>query len=206
MTSILSTRGHDGPKPRTQPITQPNVPADQKYVVTAGDRLAKIATKLGVSLDTLLKANPRLAQNPNGIVPGDEIIRPKAQTETKKEAGWRSAPAKAFEPGPAGFTRDAANLPSMRLELQPGQTLLPMPGKEPEAVARAKADGASDEVIAAVRLGVALKNARSKPSSFGSGQSGVGSSSYDLKCKWLGLPDSVRQKAMFYTGADPVRF
>lgn len=62
------------PPPSPQPASPPP-PAPRVYTVRPGDTLSNIAARNGVSLNTLLAANPQIA-NPNLIYPGETINLP----------------------------------------------------------------------------------------------------------------------------------
>ncbi len=54
-------------------------PNGQIYRVVRGDTMFEIANRYGISLETLIRANPQIA-NPNLIFPGQEICIPRPQT------------------------------------------------------------------------------------------------------------------------------
>ncbi len=56
--------------------TTPPAPTAQVYVIKAGDRLSRIATKFGLTVDQLLAANKDTIKNPDKISIGDQIIIP----------------------------------------------------------------------------------------------------------------------------------
>ncbi len=57
------------------PELGPPAPAEAVYTVQPGDWLSAIAFRHGVSLPTLLAANPQI-ENPNRIFPGQQIVIP----------------------------------------------------------------------------------------------------------------------------------
>jgi spore coat assembly protein SafA len=68
-------RGYrNGPLP-PEPLPGASCPNGQIYRVVCGDTMFKIAQRFGVSLETLVQANPQLA-DPNLIYPGQEICIP----------------------------------------------------------------------------------------------------------------------------------
>jgi len=75
------------------------------YTVKSGDCLSRIAQSNGVSLKSLLSANPQFQQNPNLIKPGQQVQIPGAKDSFEgaprggqRPAGGGQAPA----PAPAG--------------------------------------------------------------------------------------------------------
>jgi LysM repeat protein len=80
----LSSTLHPSAVPTVTPSVAPTVPpsvgpvaSPRTYKIKAGDSLAKIANKFGVSVQDLLDANPDIS-NPNNIIVGQIIVIPAA--------------------------------------------------------------------------------------------------------------------------------
>jgi len=88
----------------SSPQATPSAPAGGDYTVKRGDTLWDIARSHGVSLQSLIAANPQIA-NPNLILPGQQIHLP---------GGARSGAAAPVAPvvpsGPVGDAGDAASI------------------------------------------------------------------------------------------------
>lgn len=72
------------PAPTIAPTPTPGAtaaPAGQIYTLVAGDTLAKVAARFGLTLDALLMANPQIT-NPDRIAVGDRIVIPTAAPAT----------------------------------------------------------------------------------------------------------------------------
>ena len=62
--------------PTAEPSATPKPAPEQViYTVKKGDVLSKIAAKYGVTVEQIMKANPKI-KNPNMIAPGDKIVIP----------------------------------------------------------------------------------------------------------------------------------
>jgi LysM repeat protein len=94
------------PKPTPKPVPKPAPKPSGDYTVVSGDTMGGIASRLGVSLATLEKANPQIV-NPNNIYPGQKIHRPggaapapapapKRRTYTVKNGDTMSGIASAY--------------------------------------------------------------------------------------------------------------
>ena len=74
-----------------------------KYKVSGGDSLSKIAKKFGVSLKSLLNANPKFKKNPNLIKVGQNIAIPEAKikgTGTSIYKGMSKSAMAKMQKGP----------------------------------------------------------------------------------------------------------
>ena len=74
-----------------------------KYKVSGGDSLSKIAKKFGVSLKSLLNANPKFKKNPNLIKVGQNIAVPEAKikgTGTSIYKGMSKSAMAKMQKGP----------------------------------------------------------------------------------------------------------
>jgi LysM repeat protein len=66
------------------------VPTPQIYTIKAGDALARIARKFGLTLDQLLAANPAI-KDPNRIRVGDKIVIPTPPPQEVPDASASAA-------------------------------------------------------------------------------------------------------------------
>ncbi|HRY99149.1 MAG TPA: LysM peptidoglycan-binding domain-containing protein, partial [Bacteroidales bacterium] len=97
-----------------------------KHKVRKGEDLASIAAQYGISVETLLAANPGLEQGLSGPARGSELVIPSAKDAAPAELSMQESPrtmAEAFQPQPvpsgkAPCTPDAHNLlPTYRVAL-----------------------------------------------------------------------------------------
>lgn len=77
------------PAPSVEPST-PAAPTPVIYTIKKGDTLSKVATRNGLTLDELLKANPDI-KNPNKVSEGQQIIIP-VPTDGEASGGASAAP------------------------------------------------------------------------------------------------------------------
>jgi len=81
------------------------------YTVKSGDCLSRIARDNGVSLKSVLQANPQFQKNPNLIKPGQQVQLPGAkdtfQPAPAPRPGSGSAPKPTQAPAPAGASGNA---------------------------------------------------------------------------------------------------
>jgi LysM repeat protein len=70
--------GFETPGPSLEPTAEPE-PTPETYFVQPGDTMARIASRLGVSMEDLLAANPQIT-NPDQINVGDPINVPPPAT------------------------------------------------------------------------------------------------------------------------------
>ncbi len=74
-------------------ITPVPSPSATVYTVKAGDTLSRIAAKYGVTVDAIVKANPKI-KDPNKLGLGDEIVIPPAEAPAITDSGTiTSAPS-----------------------------------------------------------------------------------------------------------------
>ena len=107
-----------------------------KYKVSGGDSLSKIAKRFGVSLKSLLNANPKFKKNPNLIKVGQNIAVPEAKikgTGTSIYKGMSKSAMAKMQKGPPPIKKPA------RLKMHTGGRLGRMGGAglSPAEMARA---------------------------------------------------------------------
>jgi len=104
-----------------------------KYKVSGGDSLSKIAKRFGVSLKSLLNANPKFKKNPNLIKVGQNIAVPEAKikgTGTSIYKGMSKSAMAKMQKGPPPIKKPA------RLKMQAGGRMSRV-GLSPAEMARA---------------------------------------------------------------------
>lgn len=93
------------------------------YTIKAGDTLAKIASRNGVTLVELLQANPKLKANPNSIRVGDVLVIPDtlttADTQPLPMVTNTASAAAATAPGALGMAV-AAKLGTLSAKFETG--------------------------------------------------------------------------------------
>lgn len=102
--SLLALFVFGSPRPLLAQGEAPPAPAPRVYIITAGDTLAALAERFGISTASLVAANG--LTNPNLIYAGQRLIIPDSAVASSLDVGSRS---------PAGRTR--------LYHLRPGETL-----------------------------------------------------------------------------------